>query len=289
MRHPLLAAAVAAVTLAAPAYAAHVRDWNKTWPVAGSPTVRVVADDARVRIHHGPDGAVSARIHYSVRTWGLTSGLREPEVALEQREGVIRVTAREPHDWVVFGGIETKFEVDVTVPATCDLSVRSGDGSITCEPLEGRIALESGDGAIRATGLRGNLVLWSGDGGVDADSLDGSLLARTGDGHLRVAGRFDRLDLRTGDGRLEAAVRPGSKPAETWSVESGDGSIVLRIPRDLSVLLDASSRDGTLRVDLPIRTHGVLRHDTLVGQLNAGTVPLRVRSADGGITLALSE
>lgn len=292
MRSLALATAfLAAVALAgpAPARAATSRDWSKAWSVTGAPTIRVVTDDATVRIHRGDAGSVKAKVHYEARTWGFSSGGREPKVVLEQENDVIRIEARDPSTWVVFGGIETKFTIDVTVPANCDLSARSGDGGITCAALEGRVALESGDGRIRASGLRGTLVLWSGDGGIDADSLDGSLMARTGDGHLKVSGRFDHLDARTGDGRLEATAVRGSQAAGPWSVESGDGSILLRIPRDLRVLLDANARDGSLRVDLPITTKGHIRNNALVGELNGGDVPLRLRSADGSITLTLSE
>jgi hypothetical protein len=291
MRSLTLAASLAAAVLAgaSPADAMTNRDWKHTWAVGGAPTVRVVTDDARVRIHRGGPGSVSARVHYECRAWGLSSGGREPKVVFAHENDVIRIEAREPHAWVMFGGLETKFTIDVTVPANCDLSARSGDGAITCDPLEGRISLESGDGRIRAAGLRGTLVLWSGDGGIDADSLDGSLMARTGDGHLKLAGRFDHLDARTGDGRMEVTAARGSQASGPWSVESGDGAILLRIPRDLRVLLDASSRDGSLRVDLPITTQGRIRNNTLVGELNGGNVPLRLRSGDGSITLALSE
>lgn len=287
----LAAAAVSAAVLAGPgpAGASTNRDWTRTWAVGSAPTVRVVTDDARVRIHRGGPGSVKARVHYECRAWGLSSGSREPKVVLEKDGDVIRVEAREPRAWVMFGGLESKFTIDVTVPANCDLSARSGDGSITCAPLAGRISLESGDGRIRASGLRGTLVLWSGDGGIDADSLDGSLMARTGDGHLKLGGRFDHLDARTGEGRMEVTAARGSRAAGPWSVESGDGSILLRIPRELSVLLDASSRDGSLRVDLPITTMDRIRNNTLVGELNGGSVPLRLRSGDGAITLALSE
>ena len=285
----LAAAALAAAALASPANAARVRDWTKTWDVSATPNIRIVTNDARVRIHRGAPGAVKARIHFEARTWGASSGVTDPKVLLAQEGDVVRIEAREQSNWVVFGGIETKFEIDVTVPPSCDLSARSGDGSITCDPLEGRIALESGDGRIRASGLRGTLVLRSGDGGIDADSLDGSLMARTGDGHLKVGGRFDHLDLRTGDGRLEAVARRGSQAAGPWSVESGDGSILFRIPRDLRVMRDASSRDGSLRVDLPVSTKGAIRNHSLLGELNGGSVPLRLRSGDGSITLALSE
>lgn len=289
--HSLAALALAALALADPgtARAERTRDWTKTWEVGAAPTIRVVTDDARVRIHRGEAGSVRVKIHYSSRTWGLVSGDREPKVVLEQKGDVVRIEARETSNWVVFGGTETRFEMDVTVPTKCDLSARSGDGSITCAPLEGRIALESGDGRIRANGLRGAIVLWSGDGSIEADSLDGSLLARTTDGRLRVGGRFDQLDLRTGDGRLEATAVRGSKLDEPWSLQTGDGGIVLRIPRNLKAMLDASARDGDLRVDLPITTSGRIRENELLGELNGGTVPLRLRSGDGSITLALSE
>lgn len=290
---PMPAAAVllalAALAGPAPAHAARVRDWTKSWNVAGAPVVRIVTDDATVRIHRGGPGAVKARIHYAVRSWGLSSGVQEPKVVLEQDKDVIRIEAHERSNWVVFGGVETKYTIDVTVPANCDLSARTTDGGITCDPLEGRVSLESGDGRIRANGLKGTLVLWSGDGSIEADSLDGSLMARTTDGRLKVGGRFDHLDLRTGDGRLEATVGPGSQPAGPWSLETGDGSLLVRIPRDLRAMLDAASRDGTLKVDLPVETKGAIRDHTLAGTLNGGTVPLRLRSGDGPITIALSE
>ena len=281
---------VAAVLSApAPAHANKSRTWDQAWAAGATPKVRIVTDDARLRIHRGGSDSVRAVVHFEVKTWGMTSGTSEPKVVLSSDGGVIRIEAREQSNWVVFGGIEEKFEVDVTVPARCDLSARTGDGSITCEPLEGRISLESGDGRIRAAGLRGTLVLWSGDGSIQADSLDGSLMARTGDGGMKVNGRFDSLDLRSGDGRIEATARIGSQPASPWSLESGDGSILFRIPRDLRVLLDASSRDGHLRVDLPVTTKGAIHDNSLRGELNGGSVPLRLRSGDGSITLALAQ
>lgn len=283
----LVAAVLSAAT---PAQANNkAKTWDRSWPAGANPTIRIVTDDARLRIHRGGSDSIRAVIRFSVKAWGMTSGTAEPKVVLESDGGVIRIEAREQSNWVVFGGIEEKFEVDVTVPERCDLSARTGDGSITCDALTGRISLESGDGRIRAAGLRGTLVLWSGDGSIEADSLDGSLMARTGDGGMKVNGRFDSLDLRSGDGRIEATAKHGSQPASPWSLESGDGSILFRIPRDLRVLLDANSKDGHLRVDLPITTKGAIHNNSLRGELNGGSVPLRLRSGDGSITLALAQ
>jgi hypothetical protein len=141
---------------------------------------------------------------------------------------------------------------------------------------------------VRAHGLKGHVSVTTGDGRVILDDLDGSLRTRAGDGSLTAAGRFDLLDVRSTDGRIDVTARKGSRVREAWSAESRDGSLTLRIPVDLAALLDAQTRDGRLRVDLPIPV-GDRDRNALVGELNGGGLPLRLRTQDGRITLALSD
>ncbi len=281
-----LAAALLALALATPASA---RTWAQKWPVGAHPVVHVTTNDARIRIHRGGAGSVEAFIEYTLQVWGMHSRVRDPEIVLTRVGDVITITARTRTNMVVFGGVNERFHVDVTLPPDCDVQVRSGDGSVECEPVHGNVDLQTGDGHITAHGLRGITRLATGDGGIDADGLDGDLDAHSGDGHLRVAGRFDRLNLRTGDGRVDATILRGSALAEPWSLASGDGGITLRIPRNLQALLDASAQDGNVHVDLPVDTGSRPSHHTLRGELNGGRVPLHVHSGDGSITLALSE
>jgi hypothetical protein len=74
-----------------------------------------------------------------------------------------------------------------------------------------------------------------------------------------------------------------------WLLESNDGRVELRIPHDLAALLDVRSRDGRLHVELPIPSATDVHHNVLIGELNGGGIALRVRTKDGGITLALSD
>jgi hypothetical protein len=289
MRFPSLFAAVAAATLfVTPASA---RTWKQDWAVGPHPVVHVVTNDARVHVLRGGTGQVSAIVDYTVTLWGLHARVAQPPVIVMSRAGdVISITARSfQFNGVIFGGVNERFHVDVTVPASCDVQVRSGDGSVDLAAIAGTIDLETGDGHIAAHGASGRLRLWTGDGGVDADSLDGALEARSGDGHLRVEGRFDRLDLRAGDGHVTASIRRGSKLAAPWSVQTGDGGVSLLIPRNLQALLDVAAGDGLVRVDLPVSGINSRSHHELRGQLNGGTVPLRVRTGDGSVTLGLSE
>jgi len=273
---------------ASPALAAP-KIWDQGWDVSSHPDVHVTADDGHIRIHAGPAGHVQAHVEYELKRWGLVFGTTEPTVAFEYKGDQIWITARSPHGIGVVGGIDEQLTVDVTLPQQSILSVRNGDGAVDCEPLEGRFSFVTGDGAVRAHGLKGECEVSTGDGKVILDDMDGKLRARTGDGHMTVSGRFDALDLSTGDGRVDATARPGSKLANGWNLETGDGAVMIRVPHDITAMLDARTRDGHINVQLPISVSGRLNGRQLVGELNGGGPPLRVRTSDGSITLALSD
>ena len=282
---------LASIGLALIAATAHAgpKVWDQTWNLTTEADVHVIAGDAHVRVHAGPPGQVKVHVEYDLRHWGVVMGGGEPAVVFEHKNDQIWITLHDPKTIGVIGGIDERFVADITVPSPVQLAVRTGDGAIDCEPVNGRLLLESGDGAIRAKGLKGDIEVHSGDGRVTLGDLDGHLRARTRDGHLTASGRFDELDLGAGDGAVEAFVQPGSQPASGWNVETGDGSVSLRIPHDLNTLLDARTRDGHINMNLPITVQGRLDRRELIGELNNGGPSLRIRTGDGSITLGLSD
>jgi len=284
---PILLAGMALALAAAPVHA-EPKVWSQEWTVEARPTVRIRVDDAHVRVHRGPDGHIASRVEYNARHWGLMFGAGSPVVVFERSGNEFKIQARDAKGVSVGVNHEERYVVDVTLPKNVVLEVRSGDGALDCEALEGKFTFESGDGAIRGVGLKGEIMVVTGDGRVTLDSLDGSFSARLGDGHLTTAGRFDMLDVRSGDGRQDVTAKPGSKVKSPWSLESRDGAIALHIPIDTAALLDARTGDGRLRVNLPISAVGLDRNQ-LVGELNGGGPLLRVRTKDGSLTLALSE
>ena len=288
MRLALPAGLALAILFAAAPGRAAPKVWDQDWSVGERPLVRVRVDDAHVRIHRGRDGRVATRVEFERTTRGVVFGEGSPSVVFERSGNTVSIQARDPHGVGVIGYLDEHYTVDITVPREVELEIRSADGAIDCDSLEGRIQLESGDGAIRAHGIRGSVDVTSGDGRVIMDDLDGELRARVGDGHVTVSGRFDVLELRSADGRLDATARRGSKVAEAWSLESRDGAVVFRMPVDIAALLDARTRDGSLRVNLPIPSEGRERN-AILGELNGGGPPLRLRTRDGSLTLALAE
>ena len=288
IRFPAVAAAL--LLLAPGASAATSKTWQQSFTVAGRPTVTITTNDGHVHVRTGPAGTVRSEVRYDGRHWGWTSPHRLPDVDLHQAGNAITVSAREPSVFTIFGGVWMKLDIDVVVPAECDLQIQTGDGPVTIEdPVVGQLGVRTGDGAIRVHGARGDLQLRAADGSITADSLDGSLSARTADGRVVISGRFDRLEVHTGDGRVDATAGRGSQLADGWRIETQDGSLTLRIPTDLKAELDARTGDGRIHFDLPVSVSGRLDPHAIHGLINGGGPPLRLRTSDGALFLAVSE
>ena len=289
MRTSVAAVSLALALAASPALAVP-QVWTQDWEITKSPIVHVRVDDARVRVHAGPAGRISTRVEYELQRFGLVFGVRTPSVVFERKGDEMWIQARDPRGIAVVGGVHETFTVDVTVPPELTLMVRSSDGAIECDPaLSGKFQFETTDGAVQASSLHGEVDVMTGDGRILLEDVQGRLRARSGDGRIEVAGRFDAVDVASRDGGVSVKARPGSKVVDPWLIESGDGRVILSIPHDIAALLDVRSRDGRVRCELPIPSASDDRGNTLIGELNGGGPPLRVRTKDGGITLALSD
>jgi hypothetical protein len=273
------AGVIAACAVLGVAAAASADEWTRSYAVAGRPDVQLRTDDGSVRVEVGEGRSVEA--------WVTTEGWRigDGEVSVTESQSGDRVVieVRVPQRWLAVGFGHRRVELRVRVPREADLDVRTGDGGVEVAPVAGRVRVHTGDGHIRAEGLRGDIRLTTSDGHIRAEGLEGRLQADTGDGHMTVRGRFDALDLRTGDGRIEAEVERGSKVSGAWSLRSGDGGIVLRLPEDLAADLDAHTGDGRIDLDAPLTVSGTVSRTSVRGKLGAGGPPLRVETGDGSI------
>jgi DUF4097 and DUF4098 domain-containing protein YvlB len=242
--------------------AAVADDWNKTYTVAARPELRVETDDGSVTIRPGDERRIVAHVTTSV--WRIAPG--EVEIRESQTGDRVELTVRIPHRPFTFSARGRSIHVELQVPRQVHSDVRTGDGNIDIEGVTGETRLRTGDGRI------------------EAESLDGSLHAESGDGHVRVRGRLDMLTLHTGDGSIEADVLPGSKMSAGWRVETGDGSVTLRLPPNFGADLELHTGDGGISMDLPSLTGVSGRHDKdMTARLNGGGASLSVRTGDGSI------
>jgi DUF4097 and DUF4098 domain-containing protein YvlB len=262
------------------AAAAHAEDYTKTYTVSNRATVHVDTDDGSVNVVTGDGKNVEFRVDY--QGYVLNKSL---EISSEQHGDEVELTARIPHGWHFSMGNNRRLHVEVRMPKDADLHVRTGDGSIKASNVIGNVDLHSGDGSLNVSALKGAIRLHTGDGSIDATELDGKCDATSGDGRIRIAGRFDALTARSGDGSVTVDALRGSKLDSGWSISSGDGSIDVAVPADLSANIDASSGDGRITSDIPITMEGVMSKSKVRGKMNGGGSTLTIHTGDGSIHL----
>jgi hypothetical protein len=287
-RIPLLAA-LTALSLTVPAIAhARSRDhraWSAGWAIAGRPDIHLRTDDARVRLHATSGDSVRVRVESHSQANGILFGRRDPRVSFDRNGRRVDIEVLEGSVSGILVVSSENLTVDVWAPAGSDLQVRSDDGRVELAGFSGRVDVHTDDGAIELEEVSGVVSLSSGDGRITVDGMEGSLMVDTNDGGAVVRGRFTGLGVESGDGRLDVTVEPGSDLSEGGSITSGDGRVMVRLPRDMPLTFDARSHDGALRVDLPVSVHESRRGRHFSGELNGGGPRLTVRSRDGSVTM----
>ncbi len=96
--------------------------------------------------------------------------------------------------------------------------------------------------------------------------------------HIPFQGATAALKARTQSSRIEIEGSPGGE----WSVESGSGSIDLRVPDTAAFAVDATSRSGDIASDHPV-VGGVSEKHRLDGTVRGGGPTLRIRTASSTI------
>jgi DUF4097 and DUF4098 domain-containing protein YvlB len=236
-------------------------EWSHRWTVSGKPELHVSTGDASVSVEVGDDRVIEAK----VTTVGYTIG-----------PGAVRVDERQTGD---------KVTIDVKVP-TMHWSMGNHNIHLQIRVPRDLVAdLHTGDGSITMRGLRGALRADTGDGSIRGEALDGDLDAHTGDGSVHIAGRFDKLQLHTQDGSVDVEAGEGSHMASDWRIQTGDGSVHLRVPRNLAADLEAHTGDGSIHVNLPSVTDRVKEEHMVQSKLNGGGPALLLRTGDGSITV----
>jgi Putative adhesin len=274
--------ATAAAAIAFTALPARADQWSKVYKISGKPDVRVETNDAAIEVTTSLASEVSAH----VVTGGYTIGPDDVRIERDvQNANHIEIEVRVPRMHWNWGNDHRFVRVELSVPASADLTLHSGDGHIHCRGVNGALNIETADGSIEVSDIRGSMRIHTGDGHIEGSGMDGSLDASTRDGHVRVRGRFDALQLETGDGSVTADILPGSKMSNNWSIRTSDGSVTVRMSDGISADIEAHTGDGSISSQLPLMVSGILGKRDLRGKLAGGGPTLQIRTGDGSIHL----
>jgi hypothetical protein len=71
-----------------------------------------------------------------------------------------------------------------------------------------------------------------------------------------------------------------------WRIQTGDGSVRLRIPKNLAADVEAHTGDGSIHFPLPVMINSGKSEHNFQGKLNGGGPALVLRTGDGSITVS---
>jgi hypothetical protein len=264
-----------------------------TFKVAGNSKVTLDTFDGSIEVHAWDRPEVEVVVEKQAQ-----DDARLQEITVEKSQDGDQVTLRvrgpassSGSNGIVIGvQFSPSARLRVAVPKTTALNLRSGDGSITVEEITGAATLRTDDGSIVAARLAGEVVARTDDGSIRFREITGKVDVETGDGSVVVGGTLTHLRAKTGDGSIRVTLEPGSRFEDDWSIETRDGSVEVRLPEALDVLVDAVTSDGRVSSNYPGLTveHDSDDHDDrsrreLRGTLGVGGRTLRVRTGDGAI------
>ena len=121
---------------------ARADEWSHQYSLKGRPELHVTTDDGSVRIETGERLQIDARV--TTRGWRI--GPDQVTVTESQTGDRVEIEVRVPHDhWGLDFG-HRSITVTLQVPRDVDLDVRTGDGSVSVQPVSGRLRIFTGDG-----------------------------------------------------------------------------------------------------------------------------------------------
>jgi hypothetical protein len=262
---------------------------EKRFPVSAAEPVdlRLQTFDGSIEVRSWDRDEVLVEIERRGPDQSSTEGLVVNQTQEGNRIVIEAPSSRNRRSVITFGSwVSQSVNFTVTTPRRLQLAARTGDGLIEVHDLQGTIDMNSGDGRIVASHVEGQVQAHTGDGSIRIDAATGRVNAESGDGSIEVTGRLEELTVRTGDGSVRVDAGDGSTMKSDWRITTGDGRIGLRVPQGFNAAVDASTGDGTVRVEGISTSPGEGDESDrrrVVGQLGSGGATLRLRSGDGSI------
>lgn len=262
---------------------------EKRFSIAGTPDLQLTTFDGSVEIRSWDRAEILVEVEKRAADKTTAESI---VIKAEQAGNAITVDVRRPDGGPFRFSDSPSARIVASVPRHCNVTARSGDGSITIERVAGRIDLNSADGSMRGFDLDGTIRVNTEDGSLRFEDISGSIDMESGDGGARLTGKLDAVKLRTGDGSVEVRANDGSAMSGDWEIRTGGGGLRVELPASFDATLDASTGEGAVRVHGFGEPSGSVRPDgeeesrgELKRPLNKGGRLLRLRSDSGTITV----
>jgi len=129
-----------------------------------------------------------------------------------------------------------------------------------------------------------DLNLRSVNGGVSVDGVEGDLDLRTTNGGIRLEAVGGDVRARTTNGGVSVRLSGSRWNGAGLDAQTTNGGVTLAIPEGYSAELEAGTRNGGVDIDFPITVQGRIRKH-ITTSLGSGGAPVRVTTTNGGVRI----
>jgi DUF4097 and DUF4098 domain-containing protein YvlB len=183
--------------------------------------------------------------------------LEEVEIVVDSDSDRIRVEADYPKhlggngflDWVFGSNASVSVRYWIKVPEKANIDLKTVNGGIGAENVEGRAELKTTNG------------------GIEASEMNGTVHVQTTNGSVRV--KVDSFS-----------------DSDEIIIRTVNGSVRLALPSDVSADLEVSTVNGSIRTDFPLTVQGRLNKRHLDGKIKEGGGRISLGTVNGSVTIS---
>ncbi len=310
---PLTPIAVLAVLLGASACVGHTVPRGvhetKTFPVHPDKLVRLDIRSLDVQVKVAEADTISVTVDLQVQSSSRSATRRWIErntPVFEDSDSVleVRLPEREHRGLFIVGFIHTRGRLELLVPPSCRLEVKTSSGDVTIAggaTLAGTVRVDTSSGDVRVTGGVHDLIAdtSSGDVRVSGPALE-SLEADTSSGDVTLSGGAGKAIVDTSSGDIRIEKLTGSLSADTssggvWAsweqlpagskvrARTSSGDVRLRVPAGTRLKGGINTASGRLSSEIPAARE---EHGRQMAFETAGeAVEVEVRTTSGDVTI----
>lgn len=157
--------------------------------------------------------------------------------------------------------------------------VRTSGGGLDFDTITGEVSGRTSGGSINANGINGTFDVATSGGSIRVDDMQGMLTMKTSGGSIHIDNARGSVDASTSGGSINAGFTEVTGPID---LSTSGGSVTVSLPRSLGFNLDAR---GNRVVADDISFSGRSERDRMIGTVNGGGIPIRLRTSAGTVRI----
>ena len=172
----------------------------------------------------------------------------------------------------------------VELPSGVKLMAATGNGAVHVRNAGEEVKASSGNGDVSVLGANGRVTASSGNGDIEITGAGGPVRASSGNGSIRVVTAKGPVSASTGNGRIDAEMASLDTEGD-MAFSSGNGSIIVTFPSNLSAVVDAGVAAKSLTTDFPLTLPARWNSSRVRGTIGQGGRHIRFSTGNGRVTI----